>query len=117
MSHPVISAVIPCYNGSAYLKACVGSIVAQQVDCEIIVVDDGSTDDSVDLVKTLMANCPLRMITICQQNQGPALAHNTGLRLAQGEFICFLDVDDEYARDFSRMHSACSRATRPLLWS
>jgi glycosyltransferase involved in cell wall biosynthesis len=105
MTAPLVSVVIPCYNGSAYLAGCIGSVIDQNTPCEIIVVDDGSTDESIEGARRHLADCPLsillsRMIITGMPNQGPAAARNTGLRAAQGKYVCFLDVDDQYASGF-----------------
>ena len=97
---PLISVVIPCYNGSAYLADCIDSVFAQEMNCEIIVVDDGSTDDSLHVAKELMRQSPFPMRVIAQTNGGPAAARNTGLRFAEGKYVCFLDIDDEYLPGF-----------------
>src|SRR5262245_20076734 len=100
MDDPLISAIIPCYNGSAFLRDSVRSVLEQRVPCEVIMVDDGSTDDSLDRARFLMREYPGSAVLAAQPNQGPAAARNTGLRLARGKYVCFLDVDDQYAPGF-----------------
>jgi len=100
MDSPLISVVIPCYNGEEFLEECVRSVLAQEANCEIIVVDDGSTDASVDRSRKLINEIAGDMIVISQKNRGPAVARNTGMRIARGKYICFLDVDDQYAPGF-----------------
>jgi predicted O-methyltransferase YrrM len=100
MSSPLVSVVIPCYNGSAYLDDCSRSVLEQTRDCEVIVIDDGSTDETLDRAKALVAEHPTRALVACQGNQGPAAARNTGLRLARGKYVAFLDVDDQYLPGF-----------------
>jgi len=88
---PAISVIIPCYNAARYIGATLASVLAQdQPDLEIIVVDDGSQDDSVALVR---AKFPLVRVA-CQANAGVAAARNTGIALARGELIAFVDADD-----------------------
>ena len=70
------------------------------MNAEVIVVDDGSTDDSVARARELMRSFPDRMTIIAQANQGPSTARNNGLRMARGAYVCFLDVDDEYVPGF-----------------
>ena len=86
----MISVVIPCYNSAAYLGEAIGSVRAQRrtVD-EIIVVDDGSSDNSRDLATSLGARC-----LSTGRNGGPARARNLGVRAARGDVIAFLDADD-----------------------
>jgi glycosyltransferase involved in cell wall biosynthesis len=97
---PKISVIIPTYNRAALLAAAVESV--RQQGCspvEIIIVDDGSSDDTARLVRSLGAN--LRYVY--QTNQGPAAARNRGLALAEGDFLAFLDTDDAWPG--GRLHS------------
>jgi hypothetical protein len=96
MSDRLISIIIPCYNGSAFLDTCVRSAAAQGVESEIIIIDDGSTDDSAERARHLVQS-HTGAVLICQANQGPAAARNAGIRAASGKYLCFLDVDDELA--------------------
>ena len=97
---PLISVVIPCYNGAVFLPKCMASVVAQESNCEIIIVDDGSSDGSLQVATELMRASELPTAVVAQPNGGPAAARNTGLQLARGKYVCFLDVDDEYAPGF-----------------
>lgn len=89
-----VSVVIPVYNESDYLHPALDSVLDQTLrEIEIICVDDGSTDDSLDIVKEYQkADDRIRIVT--EQNAGPAWARNNGLRRARGEFVIFLDADD-----------------------
>lgn len=88
-----ISAVIPAYNAEAFLKRSVDSALAQTFQpLEIIVVDDGSTDDTAEIAKSY--GDVIRYIR--QENCGGAAARNTGIKAAQGDWIAFLDVDDQW---------------------
>ena len=88
---PRVSCIVPVYNGEAFLRETLDSIVAQtHRELDVIVVDDGSTDGTRDLVAQYEA--PLRYVW--QANAGPSTARNTGLRAAQGEYVAFLDADD-----------------------
>lgn len=93
---PEISIIIPVYNGATFLHDCLESVFRQQADeswFEVIVVDDGSTDLSSTIVNEWqLSHGNLRLVQ--QENQGVSVARNTGLHLANGNFICFLDVDD-----------------------
>ena len=91
-----LSIIIPMFNVEQYIKKCIHSCLRQNVlasDYEIIVVNDGSTDDSLLFAKEVaaMAN---NIIIISQENQGLGAARNKGLSLAQGEFVWFVDADD-----------------------
>lgn len=91
MSNPLVSIVICCYNRAHYLKQTMESIFAQRYEpIEIVVVDDGSTDNTPEL----MASYGDKVRYFWQENQGIAAARNTGCRLAKGEFIAFQDSDD-----------------------
>jgi glycosyltransferase involved in cell wall biosynthesis len=91
---PELSVIIPCHNAAAHLPAAVASIRTQGVPvAEIIVVDDGSTDGTAALAKTLGAG--VRVLR--QTNAGPAAARNAGIRAARGAAIAFLDADDLWA--------------------
>ena len=93
MSSPTISVVIPCYNGAAYLGDAVESALSQTYAVsEIIVVDDGSEDDSVAIASAF--GPPVRVLT--QTNQGESVARNKGWELATGSWIAFLDADDRW---------------------
>jgi len=89
---PLVSVVIPAYNAGAFIDASVGSALNQSVgDVEVIVINDGSTDDMADRLRAW--NDP-RLSVITQANQGLASALNTGIQAARGTYIGFLDADD-----------------------
>ena len=91
-----ISVIIPVYNGEAYLAEAVESVRAQGYQSlEIIIVDDGSTDGTAQLCKRFGRNVRY----IFQKNSGPPAARNTGLRLASGNVIAFLDADDLWCKN------------------
>lgn len=86
-----MSVVIPCYNGSRYLRDTLSSVVAQtHAPLEIIVVDDGSTDASAAIAESV--GPPIRVIR--QKNQGESVARNRGIEESLGEWVAFLDADD-----------------------
>ena len=88
----ILSVVIPVYNVVGTLRRCVDSVVAQDVDdMEIIIVDDGSTDGSAVICDEYKSP---RILVVHQPNRGLSEARNAGIRLAQGEFITFVDSDD-----------------------
>ena len=93
-SKPVVSVIIPVYNLENYLDTCLDSVGRQTYgDFEAIVVDDGSTDGS-QAVALSHAERDARIVVISTVNQGAARARETGIRHAQGDYICFLDGDD-----------------------
>lgn len=88
---PLVTVVVPVFNGAGFLRQAVESILAQDYPAlEVIVVDDGSTDD----IAAAVAALPIDVRFIRQANAGPAAARNRGIRDASGAFIAFLDVDD-----------------------
>lgn len=89
-----LSVVIPIYNVSSYLKMCLDSVYLQAEDnWEVILVDDGSTDDSGDICKEYRRKYPNTFV-IHKENGGLSDARNAGIKIAKGEFIYFLDSDD-----------------------
>ncbi len=92
-----VSAIIPAYNRKNYLRRAIDSALAQTVPVdEIIVVDDGSTDGSAELVESLFGD---RVRVVRQANTGVAGARRRGIQEARGEWIAFLDSDDEWLPD------------------
>ena len=92
-SAPLVSVIIPAYNAARFILEALQSVNAQHYyPLEILLIDDGSTDETVDMVRR---NQPHVRI-ISQANGGVSAARNTGLREATGEFICFLDADDSW---------------------
>jgi glycosyltransferase involved in cell wall biosynthesis len=97
VSDPLVSIVIPCHNAARWLAATLDSAFAQTwPNTEIVLVDDGSTDDSLSSARRYESR-GLKVIT--QPNRGAAAARNTGLRAARGDFIQYLDSDDLLAPD------------------
>ena len=91
-----ISIIIPNYNGDKFIRSCLDSVSNQDYpNKEVIVVDDGSTDDSVKIVRQFMKeNKKLDMKLICQDNLNAAVARNNGMKKATGDLVVFLDSDD-----------------------
>lgn len=93
-SSPSISIIIPVYNQEKYISRCLDSVLNQTYsNIEIIVVNDGSTDDTAFIVDEILSRS-LRIKVIHQKNAGPGNARNTALDIATGEFIGFVDSDD-----------------------
>lgn len=91
-----LSIIVPVYNVSKYLAKCLDSLIAQDLkpeEYEIIVVNDGSTDNSGEIAKEY-AETHSNIVLINQENQGLSGARNTGIKLAQGKYIQFVDSDD-----------------------
>lgn len=99
MVNPKISIIIPVYNVEKYLPQCLDSIINQTLkDIEIICIDDGSTDNSLNILKEYQKK-DNRIIIIEQQNGGAGKARNNGLKVARGKYLLFLDADDFFERN------------------
>ena len=98
MRERCITVVITCFNNSNYIKECITSVLIQRkVELEVIVIDDCSSDDSVDKIRGLLDGRPYCYLVQNQKNMGVAASRNKGLFEASAEFITFLDGDDFYA--------------------
>lgn len=94
------SIIVPVYNVAEYLPACMNSLLNQACrDFEIILVDDGSTDGSGMLCDGYRSACPDQVRVVHQKNGGLGAARNTGLELARGEYLLFVDSDDYLTED------------------
>ena len=89
-----VSVIIPVYNAEKHLEECIRSILSQTLrEIEIICVDDGSTDSSVEIL-TRLSKEDSRLIIVRQENAGAGAARNHGIQLARGKYLSFLDADD-----------------------
>lgn len=95
MNTPYISIIVPLYNKENIIKRSIQSVLDQDFqNYEIIIVDDGSTDNSVNIIKSI-SDSDNKITLIQQSNRGPSAARNIGAKYAKGEWIVFLDADDE----------------------
>jgi glycosyltransferase involved in cell wall biosynthesis len=102
--HWPISVVIPCFNGERYVREAIRSALEQTLPpVEILVVDDASTDRSVEVASSV--GPPVRVLRQ-RRNQGAAAARNLGIRAARGSWIAFLDADDRWSKD--KLERQCS---------
>lgn len=101
MASPKVSVIIPVYNTAGYLARCLKSVCGQTLrDIEIICIDDGSTDDSLTILrKWRNSDCRIRLIEM-GENRGAAAARNAGIAIAQGDFLGFVDSDDFIDLDY-----------------
>ena len=97
---PLISVIVPVYNGEQYITECIESILSQTYhNIEVIIIDDGSTDDTVRITRQYAAG-DKRIKLISQSNRGPSCARNLGLENARGSYITFVDADDVVSTDY-----------------
>ena len=102
MKKPRFSIIVPLYNKAPYVRKALESIASQTYrDFELIIVDDGSTDNSLEVVNEYIRDVLCVMYDVCknvrvihQKNSGVAAARNNGVAKSKGEFVCFLDADD-----------------------
>lgn len=100
MGNDLISVIIPVYNAESYVEKCVNSVANQTYrNLEIIIVDDGSVDESVKICKSLQAKDG-RIKLFCKENGGVSSARNVGLQHCNGSFFAFVDADDYIGEDF-----------------
>ncbi len=99
LKQPIVSVIMPVYNGETYLRQCLDSVVNQTLkEIEIICVDDGSSDRSVEILKEYAAKDE-RVMVLQQANAGAGAARNNGLSKASGKYLSFLDSDDFFETD------------------
>lgn len=96
-----LSVIIPCYNAQEHIERCLTNLINQNLkvsEYEIILIDDGSKDDTAKIIERLKASTK-NIVFHKQPNQGQGVARNYGLKLAKGEYVYFLDVDDYIANN------------------
>lgn len=104
MDQPLVSIIIPVYNAEKWLADSLQSALGQSVaDIEVIAVDDGSTDASLEILRDFAARDQRLKVLVNEKNQGQAVALNRGIDLSKGRWIAFLDSDDTFAPDFCRV--------------
>ena len=96
----LVSIIVPVYNAAKYLNRCLNSVVNQTYsNLEIILINDGSTDASLNICKEYAEN-DKRIILVDKINEGVSIARNTGIKESSGDFIAFLDADDWIAPNY-----------------
>ncbi len=105
----LVSVIMPVYNACRYLRPAMESLMKQTLrEIEIICIDDGSTDTSLDMIKIFQqSDDRIRIVT--ETNAGPGLARNNGLKRARGEYIAFLDADDFYEHNMLEELYNCAK--------
>ena len=98
MSNILLSIIIPVYNVELYLDQCLESILKQDLDdCEIIIVNDGSTDHSIEIIEKYKDRFSCSTVVMSQSNSGLSVARNIGVQHCKGDYIYFVDSDDYLA--------------------
>ncbi len=109
-NQPKVSVIMPVYNAAEFLSRCLDSVANQTLaDIEIICVDDGSSDNSVEILQSY-ANKDSRFIILTQPNKGAGAARNYGMAVAKGKYLSFLDSDDFFEEDM--LETAYNRAEK-----
>lgn len=93
MEYPVVSVIMPVYNGAKYIKKAVDSVFCQGVPLELLVIDDGSTDETQEVLSAYMGREDFQCLKN-EKNLGAAGSRNRGVRVARGKYVAFLDADD-----------------------
>ena len=96
MDNIKVSVIVPVYNGAQYIRTSISSIINQDFseNYEIIVIDDGSTDNSLDIAYELLSKADIAYKLIHQRNSGASIARNHGIEVARGDYLVFVDSDD-----------------------
>ncbi len=101
VNNDLVSIIVPVYKTAEFLPRCIESLLDQDYDnIEIIMVNDGSPDDSAAIIERYRENNPDKIVLINKENQGAGEARNTGIDNAKGEWLCFVDSDDYVERDY-----------------
>lgn len=99
MREPIVSIIVAAYNAEAWISECIESVINQTSDCwELILVDDGSTDGTGQIIDGYLVDKRIRKVSC--EHRGLAASRNTGLSLASGEFLALLDADDYLKANF-----------------
>lgn len=104
---PKVSVIVPVYNVENYIDKCLNSLVNQTLeDIEIIIINDGSTDNSETIIKKYIEKCPEKIKYYIKQNGGLSDARNFGLKYVNSEYVAFLDSDDYVKKDlYEKMYN------------
>jgi len=98
---PSISVIVPVYNGEKYIAECLRQLTTQTLkDIEIVIVNDGSSDHTEEIVRSLMKDSRIKLIS--RHNTGQGIARNDGIRAATGKYVAFMDCDDRVDPDMYR---------------
>ncbi|MBP5707998.1 MAG: glycosyltransferase [Alphaproteobacteria bacterium] len=111
-----ISVIVPCYNVESYIERCLQSLVNQTLqDIEIVCIDDKSTDNTLSIIKDFAKQDKRIRIVEHKKNSGAAVARNSGLDVATGEYIGFVDPDDYVDTDFyEKLYDCATKTSSPI---
>lgn len=114
---PKVSVIVPVYNVENYIEKCIDSLVKQTLkDIEIIIVNDGSKDNSVNIVKKFIEIYPDKILYLEKENGGLSDARNYGITYAKGEYIAFLDSDDYVEYDmYEKMYELAKKENSDMV--
>lgn len=100
MNDFLVSVIIPVYNASEYISKCIESVINQTYpNWELILIDDGSNDNSLEICKYYSSK-DNRIITLTQKNSGPSAARNSGIAISKGKYVTFIDSDDYITKTY-----------------
>jgi glycosyltransferase involved in cell wall biosynthesis len=118
MKKGLVSIVTPCYNSAKYIEHTVKSVQAQDhTNWEMILVDDCSADNTVEVAKRIQEKEPRVKLIPLEENSGPAVARNTGIEAAQGQYLTFLDADDLWLPNFISRSIEETEKGRPFVFA
>ena len=114
---PKVSVIVPVYNVGKYIDKCLKSLVEQTLsDIEIIIVNDGSTDDSKKVIDNYIERYPEKIVYLEKKNGGLSDARNYGIPYAKGEYIAFLDSDDYVELDmYEKMYETAKKENSDMV--
>ncbi|MCD9493506.1 glycosyltransferase family 2 protein [Photobacterium carnosum] len=96
----IVSIVTPLYNSEKYIEETIKSVIQQSyMDWELIIIDDNSNDNSVEIVEKYIKDDDRITLIKLSQNSGAAIARNTGINKSKGKYLCFLDADDIWSKE------------------
>lgn len=99
MNLKTVTIIVPNYNKGKYIKECINSVISQTFkNWELIIIDDHSTDGSVDLIDNFLFNKNIKIFKL-KKNKGPSFCRNFGMRISNSKYIAFLDSDDYWTAD------------------
>ncbi len=114
---PKVSVIVPVYNVENYICKCLDSLVKQTLkDIEIIIINDGSTDSSIDVINNYIEKYPQKIVYLEKENGGLSDARNYGIPYAKGEYIAFLDSDDYVEKDiYQKMYELAKKENSDMV--